>query len=148
MRFDGRTDLSAADDTVRVGLIGYGYVAKTFHAPMITATPGLQLAAVASSRAADVHADHPGVHVVDADELIARGDVDVVVIASPNDTHRPLAEAALMDPLQRLHQCRWESGPLCGVLPGRLGLAAAGFVGCSGSPLGAVQPAGDRGGSP
>ena len=87
--------MSAADDTVRVGLIGYGYVAKTFHAPMITATPGLQLAAVASSRAADVHADHPGVHVVDADELIARGDVDVVVIASPNDTHRPLAEAAL-----------------------------------------------------
>ena len=63
----GRRDMSAADDTVRVGLIGYGYVAKTFHAPMITATPGLQLAAVASSRAADVHADHPGVHVVDAD---------------------------------------------------------------------------------
>lgn len=87
--------MSAADDPVRVGLIGYGYVAKTFHAPMITATPGLELVAVASSRAADVHADHPGVDVVDADGLIARGDVDLVVIASPNDTHRPLAEAAL-----------------------------------------------------
>ena len=87
--------MSGVDDTVRVGLIGYGYVGKTFHAPMITATPGLELVAVASSRAADVHADHPGVHVVDADGLIARGDVDLVVIASPNDTHRPLAEAAL-----------------------------------------------------
>lgn len=30
--------MSAADDTVRVGLIGYGFVGKTFHAPMITAT--------------------------------------------------------------------------------------------------------------
>lgn len=87
--------MSAADATVRVGLIGYGYVGRTFHAPMITATPGLELVAVASSRAADVHADHPGVHVVDADDLIARSDVDLVVIASPNDTHRPLAEAAL-----------------------------------------------------
>ena len=63
--------MSGVDDTVRVGLIGYGYVGKTFHAPMITATPGLELVAVASSRAADVHADHPGVHVVDADGLIA-----------------------------------------------------------------------------
>lgn len=87
--------MSAADDTVRVGLIGYGYVGKTFHAPMITATPGLQLVAVASSRAADVHADYPGVAVVDSDVLIAGGGVDLVVIASPNDTHRPLAEAAL-----------------------------------------------------
>ncbi len=87
--------MSGTDDTVRVGLIGYGYAAKTFHAPMITATPGLELVTVASSRAADVHADHPGVDVVDADGLITRGDLDLVVIASPNDTHRPLAEAAL-----------------------------------------------------
>lgn len=88
--------MSDADATVRVGLIGYGYVGKTFHAPMITATPGLELVAIASSRAADVQADHPGVDVGDAEGLIARADVDLVVIASPNDTHRPLAEAALI----------------------------------------------------
>ena len=87
--------MAGTKDTVAVGLIGYGYAARTFHAPMITATPGLELVAVASSRAADVHADHPGVDVVDADGLIGRDDVDLVVIASPNDTHRPLAEAAL-----------------------------------------------------
>jgi len=87
--------MSASGDTVRVGLIGYGYAARTFHAPMITATPGLELVAIASSRAADAHADHPGVDVVDADGLIARSDLDLVVIASPNNTHRPLAEAAL-----------------------------------------------------
>ncbi len=80
---------------VRVGLIGYGYVGRTFHAPMITATPGLELVAVASTRAAEVTADHPGVDVVDTDGLIERADVDLVVIASPNDTHRRLAEAAL-----------------------------------------------------
>lgn len=84
-----------AGDPVRVGLIGYGYVGRTFHAPMIAATPGMDLVAVASTRPGEVHADHPGVDVVDTDGLIARTDLDLVVIASPNDTHRPLAQAAL-----------------------------------------------------
>ena len=33
-------------DPIRVGLIGYGYASKTFHAPLIAGTPGLELAAV------------------------------------------------------------------------------------------------------
>ncbi|MBR0345957.1 MAG: oxidoreductase [Rudaea sp.] len=80
---------------LRVGLIGYGYADKTFHAPLIAATPGLALAAVASSDAAKVHADQPTVDVTDAQALITRSDIDLVVIASPNDTHAPLARAAL-----------------------------------------------------
>jgi len=88
--------MSSYDSPVTVGLIGYGFVGKVFHAPMITATPGLRLVAVASRRASDVHADHPDVDVVaDPDELVQRDGLDLVVIASPNDTHRPLAEAAL-----------------------------------------------------
>src|SRR6195952_5025482 len=81
---------------LRVGLIGYGYAGKTFHAPLISAVPALELAAVASSDAAKVHADWPGltVHATPA-ELIARDDLDLVVIATPNDTHHPLARAAL-----------------------------------------------------
>ena len=37
---------------IRAGLLGYGYAGKTFHAPLITAVPGIQLAAVASRSAA------------------------------------------------------------------------------------------------
>ena len=29
------------DDTVQVGVIGFGYATRTFHAPLIAATPGL-----------------------------------------------------------------------------------------------------------
>ena len=81
---------------IRVALIGYGYVGKTFHAPLIQATPGLELVAVASSDAAKVHADWPDVRV-DGDPvaLATSGSVDLVVIASPNDSHAPLALAAL-----------------------------------------------------
>ena len=82
---------------LKVGLVGYGYAGKTFHAPLISAVPELDLAAVASSDAAKVHADWPGVavHATPA-ELIARDDLDLVVIATPNDTHHPLARAALL----------------------------------------------------
>lgn len=81
---------------VRVGLIGYGFVGKTFHAPLIDATEGMQLTAVGSRRAEDVLADLPDVEVIaDPLDLIASDDVDVVVLASPNDTHVPLALAAL-----------------------------------------------------
>jgi predicted dehydrogenase len=82
---------------LKVGLIGYGYAGKTFHAPLISAVPSLELAAVASSDAAKVHADWPGVQVHSSPaELIARDDIDLVVIATPNDTHHPLARAALL----------------------------------------------------
>lgn len=83
-------------DPLRVALVGYGYAGKTFHAPLLAATPGLELTCVASSRADAVHADLPGVAVV-ADPLraIEADGIDVVVIAAPNAQHAPLAAAAL-----------------------------------------------------
>ena len=82
---------------LKVGLIGYGYAGRTFHAPLIASVPALELAAVASSDASKVHADWPGVAVfATPGELIARDDLDLVVIATPNDTHHPLARAALL----------------------------------------------------
>ncbi|MGL6041269.1 MAG: oxidoreductase [Deefgea sp.] len=83
-------------NSLRVGLIGYGYAGKTFHAPLINATPGLSLVAIASSRPADVLADWPDIVVkTEADRLLAHPGLDLVVIASPNDTHHPLARAAI-----------------------------------------------------
>ena len=36
-------------DIIRVGVIGYGYASKTFHAPLIAGTAGMTLAAISSS---------------------------------------------------------------------------------------------------
>lgn len=81
---------------VRVALIGYGAAGRVFHAPLIGHTPGLELAVVATRRADELGKALPGV-VAERDPLdaIARADIDLVVIASPNATHAPLAEAAL-----------------------------------------------------
>ena len=81
---------------LRAALIGYGYAGKTFHAPLLVAVPGWELACVASSRPDAVHADLPGMRIVaDPLQAIAQDGIDLVVIATPNAQHAPLAEAAL-----------------------------------------------------
>ncbi|MGJ7613721.1 MULTISPECIES: oxidoreductase [unclassified Variovorax] len=81
---------------LRAGLVGYGFAGQTFHAPVLSAVPGLELAAVASSQPHKVHSDWPGVAVVpDVAALAARADIDLVVVATPNAEHFPVAKAAL-----------------------------------------------------
>lgn len=83
-------------DSIRVGLIGYGYASKTFHAPLISGTPGMTLAVVSSSDADKVKADWPNVSVVsEPKHIFSDPTIDLVVIPTPNDTHFPLAKAAL-----------------------------------------------------
>ena len=79
-----------------MGLIGFGFVSKTFHVPLLRATEGYKITAVSSSRPADVSAVLDDVDVVsDPKALATHPDVDLVVIASPNETHAPLAELAM-----------------------------------------------------
>ena len=82
-------------NAIRVAMIGYGYVGKTFHAPLIEAVDGLALMVVGSSKPADVLAAYPNVRVCGFEEAAVADDVDLVVIASPNTSHYPLAVAAL-----------------------------------------------------
>jgi len=81
---------------LQVALIGYGSAGKIFHAPLISGVPGLQLACIGSSRAQAVQQDWPGMPVVaSAPEVFANAAIDIVVIATPNASHYPLALAAL-----------------------------------------------------
>ncbi|QNQ20186.1 oxidoreductase [Kosakonia sp. SMBL-WEM22] len=83
-------------DIIRVGVIGYGYASKTFHAPLIAGTAGMTLAAISSSDESKVKADWPNVDVVaDPKRLFNDPNIDLIVIPTPNDTHFPLAKAAL-----------------------------------------------------
>ena len=83
-------------EALGVGIVGFGYAAATFHAPLVQAVGGLRLVAVASGQAAKVHRELPGVAVAASPEaLLAREDVAIVVIAAPNDRHYPLASQAL-----------------------------------------------------
>ena len=87
--------MSGNSKRIRVGLIGYGYAGKTFHAPLISAVPGLALTTVGSSRPEVVRKDLGEVTVCSPMEVAIHPEVDLVVVASPNDSHYPLASAAL-----------------------------------------------------
>ena len=85
-----------SNNTINIALIGYGFVGKTFHAPLIRSVPGLNLAFVASRDEEKVKRDLPDVTVIASPEAaVQHPDVDLVVIASPNATHAPLARLAL-----------------------------------------------------
>ncbi|MBS1798697.1 MAG: oxidoreductase [Acidobacteria bacterium] len=80
---------------VRVGLIGYGYVGRTFHAPLIQAVPGMALSVIGSSQGEALRAVFPDSRICKPDDVPTSKDVDLVVIASPNESHYQLALAAL-----------------------------------------------------
>ncbi|MGW0368669.1 Gfo/Idh/MocA family protein [Streptomyces coeruleorubidus] len=85
---------------LRVGLVGYGLAGSVFHAPLIAATEGLVLDTVVTSnpeRQQQARAEFPDVRLATGpDELFDRaGELDLIVVASPNKTHVPLATAAL-----------------------------------------------------
>src|SRR5207247_4716109 len=73
---------------LNVGLVGFGFAGKVFHAPVIRAVEGLVLAAIVRRRGGrDV------LHSVD--ELLARA-IDLVVIATPNTSHYAIAKQCLL----------------------------------------------------
>jgi predicted dehydrogenase len=88
------------EGALAVGLIGYGLGGSAFHAPLVTATPGLRLAAVVTrdaGRRAEVERRYPHARVVDdVAALWSMAEaLDLVVVTSPNATHVPYARAAL-----------------------------------------------------
>lgn len=80
---------------MKVALLGYGLAGEVFHAPLIAATPGLELASIVTGnpdRAARAAAAHPGVRVTDDphEAWLADG----VVVATPNRFHASYAHEA------------------------------------------------------
>ncbi|AKC80816.1 oxidoreductase [Xanthomonas arboricola] len=79
-----------------LAVVGYGYVGRTFHAPLIAGTAGLALHSVVSSKPQQVQADFPDVAVLaDLETALADPALDAVVLATPNQTHAPFALQAL-----------------------------------------------------
>lgn len=83
-------------DPVKTALIGYGFAGRTIHAPLIRAANGLELVTIVSTRPGDVLADIPGMYVSPTlDAALNDLDIELIVIATPNDLHAPQAHAAL-----------------------------------------------------
>ncbi|WP_116807524.1 Gfo/Idh/MocA family oxidoreductase [Steroidobacter cummioxidans] len=81
--------------TLRAGIIGFGVAGRYFHAPLLRAA-GFSIPAVVTSKPAPAQEYLGDVDVLaTAEELLARKDIDMVVIASPSPLHVAHAAAAL-----------------------------------------------------
>jgi scyllo-inositol 2-dehydrogenase (NADP+) len=83
---------------IDVGLIGFGLAGRAFHAQVICHVPGLHLAAILQRHGSEAATAFPNVRVVRSlDELLAIKEIRLVVIATPNDSHFPLAHQCLLN---------------------------------------------------
>src|SRR3954454_16301399 len=76
------------DDVVRVGMIGSGYMGRSYAECLKRYCQGGRLTAVfGGSRAPKLAADYEAAHAASLEELLARDDVDAVLVTSPHTAH-------------------------------------------------------------
>lgn len=77
--------------------MGYGMASRVFHAPVVEAVPGLRLLKIVERRGEESRGRHAGAETVrEFDEVLADEAIELVVVATPNDSHFDLAGRALM----------------------------------------------------
>ncbi len=79
---------------IRVGLVGYGNAGRVFHAPLIAAEPRMALQQIGSRSFAD-KALPEGVTGAQIEDVIDAANIDLIIVATPNDSHASLAKDAL-----------------------------------------------------
>ena len=77
-------------DRLRIGLVGYGFGGRYFHAPLISSAQECEFVGVVTTSAERrelVTAEHPDVSVFDSLEAIAAAGAEAVSISTPAGTH-------------------------------------------------------------
>jgi predicted dehydrogenase len=82
----------------RIGLAGYGFGGRIFHAPLLATAAGVEFAGVvtrSAQRRAELEQDHPGTPAFESLAALQAAGAEAVAISTPADTHIPLALEAI-----------------------------------------------------
>jgi predicted dehydrogenase len=92
---------------IKVGVIGYGFAAKSFHLPFINAIPDYEVVAIlqraeapadpaTADKGSHCTVDYPNVkHYRKVEDFFADAEIGFVVVATHADTHATFAEQGL-----------------------------------------------------
>ncbi|MFP5231313.1 MAG: Gfo/Idh/MocA family oxidoreductase [Acidobacteriota bacterium] len=81
---------------IRTAVLGYGFAGRIFHSPFVNAVPGLELTAIVQRHGETAAEDYPGIRLLrSAEEAFADPAIDLIVVATPNDSHVEMAQRAL-----------------------------------------------------
>jgi predicted dehydrogenase len=82
---------------IQVAVIGFGLAGRVFHAPFVSAVPGLKLNAIVQRRGDEASKAYPNVRILrSVEEALDDSAIQFIVVATPNETHYSLAKQALL----------------------------------------------------
>ncbi len=81
---------------IGVAVIGFGLAGRVFHAPFVSAVPGLKLEAIVQRRGDEAAKAYPAARILrSVEEALADPTIQLIVVGTPNETHFALAKQAL-----------------------------------------------------
>src|ERR1700722_5298197 len=81
---------------IGVAVIGFGLGGRVFHAPFVSAVPGLKLEAIVQRKGDAAAKAYPNTRILrSVEEALADPAIQLVVVSTPNETHFALAKQAL-----------------------------------------------------
>lgn len=81
---------------IRVGVAGFGLAGRVFHAPLNASVEGLELAGVLERNSNQAAERYPGIATYRSlDEMLADDSLNLLVVATPNETHYEFAHRIL-----------------------------------------------------
>src|SRR5438874_13168352 len=82
---------------IGVAVIGFGLAGRVFHAPFISAVPGLKLEAIVQRSGDEAAIAYPGTRILrSVAEAFADPSIQLIVVGTPNATHYTMAREALL----------------------------------------------------
>jgi scyllo-inositol 2-dehydrogenase (NADP+) len=82
---------------IGVAVIGFGLAGQVFHAPFVSAVPGLRLEAIVQRKGDEAAKAYPKTRILrSVDEALNDPAVQLIVVGTPNETHFDLAKQALL----------------------------------------------------
>jgi scyllo-inositol 2-dehydrogenase (NADP+) len=82
---------------IGVAVIGFGLAGQVFHAPFVSAVPGLRLEAIVQRKGEEAAKAYPSARILrSVEEALGDAAVQLVVVGTPNETHFALAKQALL----------------------------------------------------
>jgi len=82
---------------IGVAVIGFGLAGQVFHAPFVSAVPGLRLEVIVQRKGDEAGKAYPSARILrSVEEALKDAKVQLVVVGTPNETHFDLAKQALL----------------------------------------------------
>jgi predicted dehydrogenase len=85
-----------SDSPIRTAVLGFGLAGKVFHCPFISAVPGLELTSIVQRKGDEAARAYPQARILrSVDEAFRDPAIDLIVVATPSETHFDLAAQAM-----------------------------------------------------